>query len=204
MLPQSFPIQKELLLSHNGPVHTKETYKSRDHFWSDSKTSANNLGSSRHSAGKEQDAFLPTTSLTHATEGKSATFAEDPPGTHCCITPCQRHCSFPQGGPGTEQGGVLLSPGTKTTTYPTGLDTAENSFTYQGKLNSNEAGWERQWHGAGWRRQLREQKILGSGHSLLLSVLPGQRWFFTYFVLLEKTNNIMNLGQLTNAYPETF
>lgn len=32
MLPQSFPIQKELLLSHNGPVHTKETYKSRDHF----------------------------------------------------------------------------------------------------------------------------------------------------------------------------
>lgn len=27
MLPQSFPIQKELLLSHNGPVHTKKTYK---------------------------------------------------------------------------------------------------------------------------------------------------------------------------------
>jgi len=50
-----------------------------------------------------------------------------------------------------EWGGVFVSPGTKTTTYPTGLDTLENGFIHQGKLNCNESAWEGQWHGVGWR-----------------------------------------------------
>lgn len=188
MLPQSFPIQKELLLSHNGPVHTKEMYKSRDHFWSGSNTPENKPESPSHSAGEEQDAFQVTTSLTCVTERNSVPSGEKIfPRNPLLHHPLPKALLISWEKLGITRG-VFSSRGkVYYTSHCAWIHQRTVSHTRK-NLKSKTSAQKRQWHRVAWKCQLRDFMRVTSG----------------YFTRTERIFHLSNLAQNHHEFRATY